>query len=75
MDESKHEGAAAAMRQINQAWLGGQVEDLAQVDVAGDTAVITFRFFCLRSGLPSFFPSNFLRGPSMAALTRETCCE
>lgn len=89
MDESKRESAAAAMRQINQAWLKGQVEDLAplvhseivmvfpdfagkvqgredflagfrdfcqnaiihefhehdqQVDVAGDTAVINFRY-------------------------------
>jgi ketosteroid isomerase-like protein len=89
MDESKRESAAAAMRQINQAWLTGRVEDLAplvhseivmvvpdfagkiqgrerflagfrdfcqsaaiqefreqdqQVDVAGDTAVITFRY-------------------------------
>jgi len=89
MDESKHESAAAAMRQINQAWLNGRVEDLAtlvhsdivtvfpdfagkiqgragllagfhdfcqsatiqefqehdqQVDVADDTAVITFRY-------------------------------
>jgi uncharacterized protein (TIGR02246 family) len=89
MDESKRESAAAAMRQINQAWLKGRVEDLAplvhsdivmvlpdfagkiqgrehflagfrdfcqsatiqeyqehdqQVDVAGDTAVVTFRY-------------------------------
>lgn len=89
MDESKRETAAAAMRQINQAWLKGRVEDLApmvhsemvivlpdfagkiqgrqkflagfhdfcqnstiqefqehdqQIDVAGDTAVITFRY-------------------------------
>jgi ketosteroid isomerase-like protein len=89
MDESKRESAAAAMRQINQAWLTGRVEDLAplvhseivmvvpdfagkiqgrerflagfrdfcqsaaihefqeqdrQVDVAGNTAVITFRY-------------------------------
>jgi Domain of unknown function (DUF4440) len=89
MDESKREGATAAMRQINQAWLKGRVEDLApmvhseivmvfpdfagkiqgredflagfhdfcqnatiqefhehdqEVDVAGDTAVITFRY-------------------------------
>jgi uncharacterized protein (TIGR02246 family) len=89
MDESKRENAAAAIRQINQAWLNGRVEDLAplvhpdivmvlpdfagkiqgrehflagfrdfcqnatiqefreqdqQVDVAGDTAVITFRY-------------------------------
>ncbi len=29
VDESKREDAAAAMRQINQAWLGGRVEDLA----------------------------------------------
>jgi ketosteroid isomerase-like protein len=27
-NESKREGAAAAMRAINQAWLGGRVEDL-----------------------------------------------
>jgi ketosteroid isomerase-like protein len=85
----KPEDAAAAMRQINQAWLSGRVEDLApmvhpefvmvfpgfagraqgreqllagfrdfcqnattrefresdrQIDVAGDTAVVTFRF-------------------------------
>lgn len=89
MDESKRESAAAAMRQINEAWLNGRVEDLApfvhseivivlpdcagriqgreeflagfrdfcqnatiqefhehdqQVDVVGDTAVITFRY-------------------------------
>jgi len=89
MDDSKRESAAAAMRQINQAWLKRRVEDLAplvhpdvvmvlpdfagkiqgrehflagfrqfcqsatikeyqeqdqQVDVAGDTAVITFRY-------------------------------
>ena len=89
MDESKRESAAAAMRQFNQTWLKGRVEDLAplvhpdvvmvlpdfagkiqgrehllagfrdfcqsatiheyqehdqQVDVAGDTAVITFRY-------------------------------
>jgi hypothetical protein len=89
MDESKRESASAAMRQINQAWLNGRVDDLApmmhseivmvfpdfagkirgrgeflagfhdfcqnatiheyqeqdqQVDVAGDTAVITFRY-------------------------------
>jgi nuclear transport factor 2 (NTF2) superfamily protein len=89
MDESKRESAAAAMRQINQAWVNGRVEDLApmvhsdivmvfpdfagrikgrkdflagfhdfcqnatiqeyrehdqQVDVTGDTAVITFRY-------------------------------
>ena len=29
MHESKHESAAAAMRQINQAWLNGRVDDLA----------------------------------------------
>lgn len=97
MDESKRENAVAAMRQINQAWLKGRVEDLAplvhseivmffpdfagkvqgredflagfrdfcrnatihefhehdqQIDVAGDTAVITFRYemVYLRSG-------------------------
>ena len=89
MDDSKCESASAAMRQINQAWLKGHVDDLApmvhseivmvfpdfagkiqgrenvlagfddfcdnariqeyhehhqQVDVAGDTAVITFRY-------------------------------
>jgi ketosteroid isomerase-like protein len=89
MDESKRESAAAAMRQINQTWVNGRVEDLApmvhaeivivlpdfagriqgrepflagfhdfcksatihefqehdqQVDVAGNTAVITFRY-------------------------------
>jgi len=89
VDESKHKHAAEAMRQINQAWLDGQVQDLVplvhaeivtvlpgfagriqgrdaflagfrdffesatiqefreydhQVDVAGDTAVVTFRF-------------------------------
>jgi hypothetical protein len=89
MDESKQESAAAAMRQINHAWLKGRVDDLAplvhseivtvfpdfagkiqgrevflagfhdfcqnatiqefqehdqQVDVAGGTAVITFRY-------------------------------
>ena len=89
MDESKREIAAAALRQINQAWLNGRVEDLGplvhsdivmvlpdfagkiqgrehflagfrdfcqnatiqefreqdqQVDVVGDTAVITFRY-------------------------------
>jgi ketosteroid isomerase-like protein len=89
IDESKREDAAAAMRQINQVWLGGQVEDLGplvhpeivmvfpnfagriqgredflagfrdfcqnasilefrehdqQIDVAGDTAVVTFRY-------------------------------
>ena len=89
VDESKREDAAAAMRQINQAWLSGQVEDVApmvhpeivmvfpdfagriqgredflagfrdfrqnatmqefrehdhQIDVAGDTAVVTFRY-------------------------------
>ena len=89
VDESKREDAAAAMRVINQAWLDGQIEDLApmvhpeivmvfpnfagriqgrkdflagfrdfcqnasiqefrerdqQVDVAGDTAVVTFRY-------------------------------
>lgn len=27
-DESDHETVAAAMRQINQAWLNGRVEDL-----------------------------------------------
>jgi hypothetical protein len=87
--ESKREGAAATMRRINQAWLDGRVEDLAQwvhpeivmvfpgfsgriqgrdqflagfhdfsrnatihefhehdhhVDVAGATAVVTFRY-------------------------------
>ncbi|HTM12059.1 MAG TPA: nuclear transport factor 2 family protein [Bryobacteraceae bacterium] len=96
MDESKRENAVAAMRQINQAWLKGRVEDLAplvhseivmffpdfagkvqgredflagfrdfcqnatihefhehdqQIDVAGDTAVITFRY---EIGLPAF---------------------
>jgi ketosteroid isomerase-like protein len=96
-DESTRADAAAAMRRINQAWLKGQVEDLApmvhpevvmvfpdfsgtiqgrenflagfrdfhehasiqefrehdhHVDVAGDTAVVTFRFDMLyeRSG-------------------------
>jgi ketosteroid isomerase-like protein len=89
VDESKREDAVTAMRRINQAWLGGQVQDLApmvhseivmvfpdfagsiqgrenflagfrdfsqnttiqefrehdhQVDVAGDTAVVTFRY-------------------------------
>src|SRR6267154_6826890 len=89
MDESKRESAAAAMHQINRAWVEGRVEDLGpmvhaeivtvfpdfagkmqgregflagfrdfcgsatveefkehdqQVDVAGDTAVITFRY-------------------------------
>src|SRR5579862_597827 len=89
MDESKNMRAAAAMRQINQAWIDGRVEDLGplvhpeivmvfpdfagriqgredflagfhdfcananiqeyrehdqEVDVAGDTAVITFRY-------------------------------
>jgi ketosteroid isomerase-like protein len=89
VDESKRERAAATMRRINQAWLDGRVEDLAQwvhpeivmvfpdfsgriqgrdpllagfhdfcrnatihefhehdqhVDVAGDTAVVTFRY-------------------------------
>ena len=89
MAESKREKAEAAMRQINEAWLNGRVEDLApmvhseivmvfpefagkiqgrenflagfrdfcqsatiqeyrehdqQVDVAGDTAVVTFRY-------------------------------
>jgi ketosteroid isomerase-like protein len=89
VEESKREGAAAAIRRINQAWLDGRVEDLAplvhpeiviavpgfaarvqgrdqflagfrdfcqnatiqqfrehdeQVDVAGDTAVVTFRY-------------------------------
>src|SRR5437870_4876197 len=89
IDESNREDAATAMRQINQAWLNGQVQDLApmvhpeivmvlpdfagrirgqedflagfrdfhqnatvhefrehdyQVDVAGDTAVATFRY-------------------------------
>ena len=89
VDESKRDDAATAMRQINQAWLYGRVEDLApmvhpeivmvfpdftgsiqgrehfldgfrdfrqnatiqefrehdhQVDVAGDTAVVTFRY-------------------------------
>ena len=89
VDESKREDAATAMRQINQAWLNGQVEELVpmvhseivtvlpdfagriqgredflagfrdfrqnatiqefrehdhQVDVAGDTAVVTFRY-------------------------------
>jgi ketosteroid isomerase-like protein len=89
VEESKHDGASTAMRQINRAWLDGQVEDLAplvhpeivmvfpdfagriqgredflagfrdfcrnatiqefrehdrQVDVAGDTAVVTFRY-------------------------------
>src|SRR5712691_539991 len=89
VDESKREDAATAMRQINQAWLSGQIEDVApmvhpeivmvfpdfsgriqgredflagfrdfcqnatiqefrehdqQVDVAGDTAVATFRY-------------------------------
>lgn len=97
MDEFKREGAAAAMGQINDAWLTGRVEDLAplvhpeivmvlpdfagkiqgreeflagfrdfcqnaaiqefqehdrQLDIAGDTAVITFRYDMLyeRSG-------------------------
>ena len=89
VDESRREDAATAMRQINQAWLSGQIEDVApmvhpeivmvfpdfagriqgredflagfrdfrqnatlqefrehdhQVDVAGDTAVVTFRY-------------------------------
>jgi hypothetical protein len=89
MEESKRDSAAAAMRQINQTWLHGRVDDLAplvhpeivivlpdfagrvqgrehflagfrdfcqsatiqefhehdqQADVAGDTAVITFRY-------------------------------
>jgi uncharacterized protein DUF4440 len=89
MEESKRESAATAMRQINQAWLKGRVEDLRsmvhseivmvfpdfagkiqgrenflagfsdfcgnsiiqeyrehdqQVDVAGETAAITFRY-------------------------------
>src|SRR5438552_14896937 len=89
VDESKREDAATAMRQINQTWLNGHVEELApmvhseivtvlpdfagriqgrehflagfrdfrqnatiqefrehdhQVDVAGDTAVVTFRY-------------------------------
>src|ERR1700716_2308338 len=89
VDESTREAAATAMRQINQAWLDGRVQDLAsmvhskiimvvpdfagrtqgrdeflagfrdfrqnatihefreydhQVDVAGDTAVVTFRY-------------------------------
>jgi ketosteroid isomerase-like protein len=97
IDESIREDVATAMRQINQAWLGGQVQDLApkvhpeivmvfpgfagriqgreaflagfadfcqnaaiiefrehdqQVDVAGETAVVTFRYDMLyeRSG-------------------------
>ena len=29
MNESKRESAAAAMRQINQTWLNGRVDDLA----------------------------------------------
>jgi ketosteroid isomerase-like protein len=96
-EESKVPGAVTAMRQINKAWVDGQVEDLAalvhpeivmvfpgfagrvqgreeflagfrdfrrnttiqefrehdhQVDVAGDTAVVTFRYDMLyeRSG-------------------------
>lgn len=89
VDESEHEDVATAMRQINQAWLAGQVEDLTpivhpeivmafpgftarsqgreaflagfrdfcenatvsefrdddpQIDVVGDTAVVTFRY-------------------------------
>jgi ketosteroid isomerase-like protein len=89
VDESNREDASTAMRQINQAWLGGRLDDLApmlhpeivmvlpgfagsvqgreellagfrdfrqnatiqefrehdhQVDVAGDTAVSTFRY-------------------------------
>jgi ketosteroid isomerase-like protein len=89
IDESKRADVAKAMRQINQAWLNGQVQDLApivhteivmvfpgfggrvqgreaflagfadfcqnatihefcehdhQVDVAGDTAVVTFQY-------------------------------
>ena len=89
VDESRREDAATAMRQINQAWIDGRVEDLAplvhpeivmvfpnfagriqgredflagfrdfcrnasvqefrehdqRVDVAGDTAVVTFRY-------------------------------
>jgi ketosteroid isomerase-like protein len=97
VDESSRGDAATAMRQINQAWLKGQVQDLApmvhpeivmvfpgfagriqgredflagfgdfcqnatiqefrehdhQVDVAGDTAVVTFRYVMVyeRSG-------------------------
>jgi ketosteroid isomerase-like protein len=89
LDESERENAAAAMRQVNRAWLEGRVQDLAsmvhpeivmvfpgfggrtqgrenflagfdefsrnatiqefrkhghQVDVAGETAVVTFRY-------------------------------
>lgn len=89
MDESKREDAAAAMRQINQAWIEDRIQDMAplvhpeivmafpgftgsaqgregflagfrdfrqnstihefreheyQVDAAGDTAVVTFRY-------------------------------
>ena len=31
VDESKREGAATAMRQVNQAWLDGRIEDLASM--------------------------------------------
>jgi ketosteroid isomerase-like protein len=89
VEKSKHDGVSTAMRQINRAWLDGQVQDLAplvhpeivmvfpdftgrmqgredflagfrdfcrnatiqefrehdhQVDVAGDTAVVNFRY-------------------------------
>lgn len=97
IDESKREGVATVMRQINHAWLNGQVEQLApmvhpevvmvlpgfsaraqgqadflagfrdfcqnatveefreddqSIDVAGDTAVVTFRYVMVyeRSG-------------------------
>ncbi|PYQ46356.1 MAG: hypothetical protein DMF78_26525 [Acidobacteria bacterium] len=59
-DETQREGVAAAMRRINDAWLGGHVDDLAamvhpdivKIDVAGETAVVSLRYEMLyeRSG-------------------------
>jgi len=69
MDESQRESAAAAMRQINQAWLKGQVEDLAPLvhseivmcfpDFAGkiqgrEDFLAGFRDFCQNATIEEF---------------------
>ena len=75
MDESKQESAAAAMRQINQAWLNGRVEDLAPLvhldivtvfpDFAGkiqgrEVFLAGFHDFCQSATIQKFqAPRNF----------------
>jgi ketosteroid isomerase-like protein len=73
VDESRREDAATAMRQINQAWIDGQVEDLAPLvhpeivmvfpDFAGriqgrDDFLAGFRDFCQNASIQEFREHN-----------------